>query len=203
MRRNPTEFAILGLLAEQPMTGYDIKREVEARLSSFWSESYGHIYPMLRRLRERKLVTMRLVAGRSGPAHRKLYALTAAGRAALGAWFETPITPSRPRNELLLRVFFGRHAPPGVLARDLEAYGKSSLAIVEQLAAVRRALDEEEPDSPDREYLEAVLDAGERIFETLGRWSRDTLSRFEARRGQRARGTRPGRRAGAKRVRST
>src|SRR5690606_34526956 len=93
MRRNPTEFAILGLLAEQPMTGYDIKREVEARLSSFWSESYGHIYPMLRRLRERKLVTMRLVAGRSGPAHRKLYALTAAGRAALGAWFETPITP--------------------------------------------------------------------------------------------------------------
>jgi hypothetical protein len=35
--------------------GYDIKKEVEERLSHFWSESYGHIYPMLRRLHDRDL----------------------------------------------------------------------------------------------------------------------------------------------------
>lgn len=38
---NATEFAILGLLAEGPLSGYDIKKEVEERLSHFWSQSYG------------------------------------------------------------------------------------------------------------------------------------------------------------------
>ena len=49
-------YAILGFLAQRPMSGYDIKRSVEESVDNFWSESFGQIYPILRRLAEQGMV---------------------------------------------------------------------------------------------------------------------------------------------------
>jgi DNA-binding PadR family transcriptional regulator len=152
------------------MSGYDIKKEVELRLAHFWSESYGHIYPMLRKLRLRGLVGVRAAGQRRGPTRRKLYTITSAGRTALRAWFNEPTPPQRPRNEFLLRLFLGRHAPHDVLMRDLTAYRKRVVGTVHQLRAVQKAA-AEASDSPDLLYWEIVLDFGVRIFETLDAWA--------------------------------
>jgi hypothetical protein len=40
-----TPYAILGLLSIEPMSGYDIRANLEESLAHFWSESYGQIYP--------------------------------------------------------------------------------------------------------------------------------------------------------------
>ncbi len=50
MKEGKTRFVILGLLAEGPMSGYTIKKLVEARFRFFWSESYGQLYPELKAL---------------------------------------------------------------------------------------------------------------------------------------------------------
>lgn len=170
---NPTEFAILGLLAEQPRSGYDIRKEVQARLSHFWSESYGHLYPMLRRLESRRLVSARQVAGRGGRPGRNVYSITAAGRKALEAWFVQPPAPSRPRNELLLRIFLGRYAPPDVLARDVAAYRERITESLEHLRRTARDIDLERPAPSDAIYWKLALDFGIRLFETLAEWSAD------------------------------
>ena len=44
------ELAILGLLKEQPMHGYQLSRELGESLGGFWRVSYGTLYPTLRRL---------------------------------------------------------------------------------------------------------------------------------------------------------
>ena len=44
------ELAILGLLKEQPMHGYQLSRELGESLGGFWRVSYGSLYPSLRRL---------------------------------------------------------------------------------------------------------------------------------------------------------
>jgi DNA-binding PadR family transcriptional regulator len=49
---------ILGLLAQQPMSGYDIKRFLKSLSWLIDSPSFGSIYPTLRALREDDLVTM-------------------------------------------------------------------------------------------------------------------------------------------------
>ena len=49
-QKNRTRFAILGMLAFQPMSGYDIKKIVDNSIAYFWKENYGHIYPMLAEL---------------------------------------------------------------------------------------------------------------------------------------------------------
>lgn len=46
------EFAILGLLQESPMHGYELRKRLNATLGAFRVISYGSLYPTLRKLRE-------------------------------------------------------------------------------------------------------------------------------------------------------
>ena len=45
-----TDYVILGLLAERPLSGYQIKKIVDIRFGFFWSESFGQIFPALKSL---------------------------------------------------------------------------------------------------------------------------------------------------------
>lgn len=44
------EMAILGLLKDRTMHGYELKKELTAQLGQFWQVSYGSLYPSVRRL---------------------------------------------------------------------------------------------------------------------------------------------------------
>jgi DNA-binding PadR family transcriptional regulator len=44
------ELAILGLLKEQPLHGYELKKRLGDTLGFLWGVSYGSLYPALRRL---------------------------------------------------------------------------------------------------------------------------------------------------------
>src|SRR5258707_1269885 len=49
---NAVTWAMLGLIALRPRSGYDIKRIVDRSIRHFWAASYGQIYPELKRLGE-------------------------------------------------------------------------------------------------------------------------------------------------------
>jgi len=104
MRESNTRYAVLGVLAEGgSLTGYDIRSRIEGSLGLFWSESFGQIYPELRRLRADGLVEPAAREGEGKP-----YRITAAGRAALATWLARPPAAERPRSELQLKLHFGR-----------------------------------------------------------------------------------------------
>src|SRR5947207_6029965 len=44
------ELAVLGLLKEQPLHGYELKKRLSDALGMLWGISYGSLYPALRRL---------------------------------------------------------------------------------------------------------------------------------------------------------
>ncbi|PRY68339.1 PadR family transcriptional regulator [Glaciihabitans tibetensis] len=71
--------AVLALLAEQPMHGYQIIREIEERSGGSWKPSAGSVYPTLQLLSDEGLITAEESNGR------KSYSLTDAGRAVAGA----------------------------------------------------------------------------------------------------------------------
>ena len=48
--KTTTEEALLGLLSLKPMSGYEIKQMIEGSIGYFWRESFGQIYPTLKRL---------------------------------------------------------------------------------------------------------------------------------------------------------
>ncbi|GAB3593822.1 PadR family transcriptional regulator [Angustibacter peucedani] len=95
--------ALLGLLADGPRTGYQLARRMERPIGYFWTAQHSQIYPQLARLEADGLVRHRVVDG-PGPRDTKQYRITAAGRAALRAWVDTPVPPQPGRSELMLRV---------------------------------------------------------------------------------------------------
>jgi PadR family transcriptional regulator, regulatory protein AphA len=109
-RDNKSRYAILGLLSLGPMSGYDIKKTIEASLSNFWSESYGQIYPILKSLVADGLATVS-VETQTGKPNRYVYALTRAGQDELERWLHRPAEYEVGRNELLLKLFFGWQVP--------------------------------------------------------------------------------------------
>ena len=54
---SPTGHVVLGMLAMEPRSGYDIKQLADVSTRHFWAISYGQIYPELRRLLAAGLIT--------------------------------------------------------------------------------------------------------------------------------------------------
>ena len=79
------EVVILGLLAEEPLYGYELLERFRARGMGFWVEvARASVYQALRRLEARGLVSGRLQEGSEGP-DRRVYRISATGRARLRA----------------------------------------------------------------------------------------------------------------------
>jgi DNA-binding PadR family transcriptional regulator len=74
-RRGDVRLAVLTLLAEQPMHGYQIITELGARSGGVWRPSPGSVYPTLQQLQDEGLVSLSEEDGR------RTFALTDAGRA--------------------------------------------------------------------------------------------------------------------------
>jgi len=73
--RGNVRAAILALLAERPMHGYEMIQELESRTGGVWRPSPGSVYPTLQLLEDENLIAGEEVEGR------KRFALTDAGRA--------------------------------------------------------------------------------------------------------------------------
>jgi DNA-binding PadR family transcriptional regulator len=73
--RGNVRAAILALLAERPMHGYEMIQELERRTGGVWRPSPGSVYPTLQLLEDESLIAGEEVEGR------KRFALTDAGRA--------------------------------------------------------------------------------------------------------------------------
>jgi DNA-binding PadR family transcriptional regulator len=74
MGRGDVRAAVLALLAEKPMHGYQIIREIDERSGGSWKPSAGSVYPTLQLLADEGMITAEESNGR------KTYALTDAGR---------------------------------------------------------------------------------------------------------------------------
>ncbi|MFI9810949.1 PadR family transcriptional regulator [Saccharothrix variisporea] len=76
------EFAILGLLHEAPMHGYELRKRLHELLGAFRAFSYGTLYPTLRRLQRAGWIVEEAPeeARTWGRRARKVYKLTAEGK---------------------------------------------------------------------------------------------------------------------------
>lgn len=103
-----TSFAVLGLLREQPMSGYDVLTATKLSVGQFWSMSRAGIYRELERLERLGYVTGSDVSQRGRP-QKRIYDLSPAGRDALQQWLDTAeFEHEGPRVAFLVKIFFGR-----------------------------------------------------------------------------------------------
>lgn len=131
------DYALLGLLARAPYSGYDLIQRMEKPIGFFWHARRSQIYPELARLEAADFVTHTVVVQHDRP-DKKVYEITEAGRAALREWVVAPLQPAPDRDELMLKTYSIWLADPEQaidLYRAQERLHRDQLAQYEQLAA--------------------------------------------------------------------
>jgi DNA-binding PadR family transcriptional regulator len=178
---NATSYTILGGLSVQPgLSGYDIRKGIQQSIGYFWAESYGQIYPALKRLAEEGLIAPSK-ARPSGRKRRQTYVITDTGRAALRQWLALPFHNEPPRNEFLLKLFFAGAASTDVAIahiQDLNERNRRWLLVIETIEA---SIPPEQPSNPHLPYWMLTLSMGKALTSAALEWGEKTLVALNSR----------------------
>jgi DNA-binding PadR family transcriptional regulator len=173
-----TPNALLGLLSLGPMSGYDIRQLISESIGHFWSESYGQIYPGLKRLESAGLVSKKTERKKGSP-DRYVYSMTAEGRERLRAWLKLPVVEEVPRNELLLKLFFGAHVPASVSREHVQSYLGLQQQKFQVYGAIAKKLRKEAAHDPQLPFWLMTLSMGRHCSAAMVKWSRETLAELD------------------------
>ena len=113
-----SSYAILGLLAIQPWTTYELAKQMAVSLRNFWPRAESKLYE-----EPKKLVAHGLARVRTDPVGRRprsVYSISPAGRAALKAWLDEPGAAAALEFEALVKVFFAEQGSRAQLVANLD-----------------------------------------------------------------------------------
>ena len=184
---------LLGLLAMEPMSGYDLAQSIRASVGHFWNESYGQIYPNLRKLAREGFVDSR-TEHQAGKPTRHVHSITEKGRQRLRQWLAVPPHPETPRNELLLKVFLGGQTEPGVLVDHIESMVQNERATLRKLEATAQEIISAHGQTAAAPYWLMAVRFGQLELQAHLRWAEESMKSLSRICAQRAAGPQPRRR---------
>jgi PadR family transcriptional regulator, regulatory protein AphA len=159
------KIAILGLLAEKPMSGFDLVGEFSTERSVIWPAPQNEIYKILGALKTEGLVRI----AERGARGRIVYAITPEGRKALTEWLRAPTDYTMRYDPMLKAVFLAQANPAArrAIAKADLTFAQRQLDTLRKADTARRA-----KASPDRR-----ADARRLIilfYEAMEKWARET-----------------------------
>ena len=115
------ELAVLGLLKEKPMYGYEVKKRLDERLGHTWKFSYGSLYPTLKKLSKLEAVEMEFPDGETARKKKIVYRITPKGEEIFEALLdESGAAATEDREAFMMRLAFFRYTKPETRRRLLE-----------------------------------------------------------------------------------
>ena len=97
---NTLSYGLLGLLADESLSGYDLTN----RANVFWRTTHSRIYPLLAQLEQEEYVTFSLVKQSDKP-DKKIYSLTEKGLQAVKIWLQAPTEEPVTKDEFFFKVY--------------------------------------------------------------------------------------------------
>lgn len=177
-KRTPTilEYALLGLIDAEPRSGYDLRKVFETTPMAHCSSSPGAIYPALKRLEVRGLLSGR-VENAESMRPRRIYALSARGRQLLEEWAARPVTHDDlvwRVQELMLRFsFMGQLVDDEVICNFLDEMATGIDRLVEGLESHYGSMLEMSLPAGTQPTGRLALLQGIRSYRGLARWARE------------------------------
>lgn len=175
MELTESEVTLLGLLAERPRHGFDLEKVIDERGMRQWTQiGFSSIYYLLGKLDGRGLVE-EVAVERGGPGRaRRVYAVTAAGRAAAADQTARLLAdPTPTAAPVLVGLANWPMLAPGQGARALHARREALLA---KQAEVEAARDAQRPLPP---FVEAVFEHALSMLDAEQLWVTRTLATLE------------------------
>lgn len=177
-RENKSKYAILGILSFGPHSGYDIKKKIETSTGDFWSESYGQIYPILKRFVDEGLATQS-IKPQVGKPDRHVYMLTEKGLKELQHWLTEPVEPHVDRIELLLKLFFGQQTTVVENIRHVEQFQQQQQQLLQKYQAIAQEVKANDTDDLHGIYWLMTNSYKLHTTQALIAWSEETLVKLK------------------------
>ena len=128
--------ALLALLEQGPMYGYQLRGEFEQRTGSTWPLNVGQVYTTLTRLERDGLVEG---AGADEEGH-VVYRVTAAGRDEVAAWFTTPVSRTQPpRDQLAIKLALAVTVPGVDVGTVIQQQRSATMAALQDYTRLKRS----------------------------------------------------------------
>jgi DNA-binding PadR family transcriptional regulator len=179
MEHKRTAYVILGILAiHDHQSGYEIRKTIEQTVGFFWGESYGQLYPTLKKLVAEGLVVAE--GADTGSRARRSYSITTAGREALKSWLAVPFRDDPPRDEFLLKLFFGNQAAPGISVRHIREFQQKSRGFLDALLKLEQLAHAYSVHQPGFTYWMLTLTYGLGQLRAALAWSDSALATLTA-----------------------
>jgi len=100
------KYALLGMLAERRMSGYDLVSEFNDVIKNFWHANHNQVYPTLKKLTDEGCIKYETVTQKGKP-DKKVYSITAKGLSELQNWLITPTeVPDTVKDVFMLKTYF-------------------------------------------------------------------------------------------------
>src|SRR6266849_11152966 len=132
-RRVSLKYGLMGLLAEEPLHGYEVKNRFEAMLGGTWEVNIGQVYTTLQRLERDGLVRP---VGPRGDRGKLLYELSPEGQKALKQWLAQPDSgPQQLHEDIYVKLLLATRLANGDLAQLL---GRQKRAYLQRLRDLNR-----------------------------------------------------------------
>lgn len=166
-------YAILGLLSEHPMTGYDLKLLFDKELNSFWPAQLSQIYRELSSLETKGLLKSKMQSQETRP-DRRVFSATDAGKRQFTEWIQVfpPSLQSPFRDEFSLRLFFGHHLSRDELQFQIRRYIREKQAEIAALAVLERSMGK-------AMFNRMILRRANIMAEAMILWAEDCLEELE------------------------
>ncbi|QSF44444.1 PadR family transcriptional regulator [Paenibacillus tianjinensis] len=178
-KKSKTSYVILGLLNEESLSGYDIKKIVDDRLSFFWNESFGQIYPELKRLTSEGLIA---VCTDALPMHSKQsikYEITGPGRLELQEWLKSPVEKELIRFEILLKLYFSNTNSSAKMLEHVKEFQTSHFRQQQLFQQFEAQLKQNMDVHSNHRQILMVLSFGQKMWEAYAAWSEETIRLLE------------------------
>ena len=176
------EYAILGFLSYQPITGYDLKKMFDTSVRHFWYADQSQIYRTLAKLTEEGLAECEHVAQVDRP-DRKVYHITQSGREAFHTWLSGPFPNHVSKSGPLVQVFFFAKLSDEEVLAKFGIVAEIFRTLLAQYEAVPDHLDEytQKIPSPREHYFWMLtLDLGLRIMRAQLEWAESVIATIKS-----------------------
>ena len=161
--------AMLAILEQGPMYGYQLRAEFEQRTGETWPLNIGQVYTTLTRLERDGLVEVVEVVGHGGAdegdesssdRQHVSYRATEAGRSEVSEWFATPVPRSQPpRDELAIKLAIAVTLPGVDVATIIQRQRSATMASLQDYTRLKRTGRAAAPAEPADLAWSLVLDA--------------------------------------------
>ncbi|TIC82870.1 PadR family transcriptional regulator [Nocardioides sp. GY 10127] len=158
------KLALLALLETEPMYGYQLRTEFEARTGSTWPLNVGQVYTTLTRLERDGLVEP--APGAEGAEadgqSQQRYRLTDRGREEVAAWFTTPVARTQPaRDELAIKIALAVTVPGVDVGALLQRQRTASMTALQDYTRLKRRAGDTDGDLAWSLVLDSLVFAAE------------------------------------------